>query len=203
MNAVPLVWPFQVNRSIRHLLARSSVWLRRALLAAAWAVLCEEAHRVLTVGQLNVRFQHDLPALCDLLQSSVREGLLRRARNWPLQLRTELLGKVGQASSVYSLRQKSTNYGRISSLGMEFCLPFKEKNGRLAPPSLPIKEKRHWLSGYLRRENQARLPRAPALAVGVASDAEVPPRRSRAPSGTQFLSRGPHLSGQQERQQTT
>ena len=105
------MWRFQANRSIRHQLARSSVWLRRALLAAVLGVLCEEARRILNVGPLDVRFQRDLPALCDLLHSSVRGSLLRRARHWPRQLRTELIGKVGQASPVYSLRQKSTDYG--------------------------------------------------------------------------------------------
>jgi hypothetical protein len=111
VKAVPLVWRFQAYRSIRHQLARSSVWLRRALLAAALGVLCEEARRILNVGPLDVRFRRDLPALCDLLHSSVRESLLRRARDWPRQLKTELMGKVGPASPVYSLRQKSTNYG--------------------------------------------------------------------------------------------
>jgi hypothetical protein len=111
VKAVPLVWRCQAYRSILHQLARSSVWLRRALVAAALGVLCEEARRILDVGPLDVRFQRDLPALCDLLHLSVRESLLRRARHWPRQLRTELIGKVGQASPVYSLRQKSTNYG--------------------------------------------------------------------------------------------
>ena len=110
VKAVLLVSRFQAYRSIRHRLARSSVWLRRALLAAALGVFCEEARRILKVGPLDVRFQHDLPALCDLLHSSVRESLLRRAPHWPRQLRTELIRKVGQASPVYSLRQKST-YG--------------------------------------------------------------------------------------------
>jgi hypothetical protein len=68
-NAIPLVWRFQAYRSIRHPWARSSVWLRRALLAAALEVLCEEARRTLNVGPLDVRFQRDLPARCDLLLS--------------------------------------------------------------------------------------------------------------------------------------
>ena len=77
------------------------------------------------------------------------------------------------------------------------ALPDRSRGGAKAP----WEGSHDWLPGYLRRENPARLPRAPALAAGAASEADVP-LDVVAPSGTQFLFCEPHLSGQQERHQT-
>lgn len=112
VKAFPLIWRFEPYRGLRHRLAHSSVWLRRALLAATLGILCgDEIRSILNLRPLPFRFRHDLPELLDILNPAVKDKLAGRSRRWPRQLRPELSGELARIASVYSIKKKSTNYG--------------------------------------------------------------------------------------------
>jgi hypothetical protein len=138
VRAVPLLWRFEAYRSFRHRLARSSVWLRRALLAAALGVLCEEARSIFDVGALDVRFRHDLPAMLEALNPAVRDQLARRSHRWPRRLLFAFDGVAERgcrcasrkhlrpAGAVYRLKKNDT-LGPISLFNKGKNLPVTEE----------------------------------------------------------------------------